>query len=168
MKKNNYWSPYLAGGAIGLTLLVTFCIMGWGLGASSAFARLGAVGLKTVSPDYAGSLKYLGRYLQTAAPLKDWLLFEVGGILLGGLTAALLSGSFKFRFDKGRRIDNKTRLLAGFGGGLLIGFASRLARGCTSGVALAGGAQLAVAGFVFVIAMFASGFVTAAIYRRLW
>ena len=50
----------------------------------------------------------------------------------------------------------------------MIGFAARLARGCTSGVALTGGAQLALAGWVFVIAMFAAGFLFAAVFRRYW
>ncbi len=169
MEKNNpYWSPYLAGAAIGLILVAAFCVMGWGLGASSAFSLLGAVGLQALSPDLAAGLKYLSRYLNVAAPFKDWILIEVGGVLLGGLVAALLSDTFRVRFDKGRQVGNLTRLLTGFGGGMLIGFASRLARGCTSGVALSGGAQLAVSGFVFVIAMFVSGFGVAALYRRLW
>jgi hypothetical protein len=51
---------------------------------------------------------------------------------------------------------------------MLISFAGRLARGCTSGVALSGGAQLALSGWLFVIAMFIGGFITAAIFRRLW
>lgn len=60
------------------------------------------------------------------------------------------------------------RFIAAFAGGLIIGFASRLARGCTSGVALSGGAQLALSGWLFVISMFISGFIAAAIFRRLW
>ncbi|HWR57465.1 MAG TPA: YeeE/YedE thiosulfate transporter family protein, partial [Thermodesulfovibrionales bacterium] len=71
-------------------------------------------------------------------------------------------------FDKGEHMGNTARLLTAFGGGIMIGFASRLARGCTSGVALSGGAQLALAGWIFVIAMFISGFVGAALFRRLW
>jgi uncharacterized membrane protein YedE/YeeE len=51
---------------------------------------------------------------------------------------------------------------------MLIGFAARLARGCTSGVALSGGAELAVGGWIFVIAMFAAGFLTVALFRRIW
>jgi hypothetical protein len=35
-------------------------------------------------------------------------------------------------------------------------------------VALSGGAQLALSGWIFVIAMFMSGFVVAAFFRRLW
>lgn len=61
-----------------------------------------------------------------------------------------------------------TRLLTVFWGGVLTGFAARLARGCTSGVALTGGSQLALAGWVFVIAMFAGGFFFAALFRRYW
>jgi uncharacterized membrane protein YedE/YeeE len=80
----------------------------------------------------------------------------------------LLAGNFKVRFDKPAHMSTGTRLFIAFGGGILIGFASRLARGCTSGVALSGGAQLAIAGWVFVIAMFVSGFIGAALFRRLW
>ena len=65
-------------------------------------------------------------------------------------------------------MSGMTRLFTAFTGGILLGFAGRLARGCTSGVALTGGAQLAIAGWVFVISMFISGFLFAAIFRRLW
>ncbi len=44
MAKNNYWSPYIAGAGIGLTLLATFYVAGWGLGASSAFSLLAGIG----------------------------------------------------------------------------------------------------------------------------
>src|SRR2546422_2001713 len=37
-----YWSPYLAGVALGLTLLATYLLMGFGLGASGAFAQVAA------------------------------------------------------------------------------------------------------------------------------
>ena len=65
-------------------------------------------------------------------------------------------------------MKTRTRLLTAFTGGILIGFASRLARGCTSGVALSGGAQLAVSGWIFVIAMFVGGYIAAFLFRRLW
>jgi uncharacterized membrane protein YedE/YeeE len=87
---------------------------------------------------------------------------------VGSLTGALATRNFKFRFDKGEGMSMRMRLITAFSGGMLIGFAARLARGCTSGVALTGGAQLAVAGWIFVIAMFATGFLTVAFFRRLW
>ncbi|MEC4685267.1 MAG: YeeE/YedE thiosulfate transporter family protein [Nitrospirota bacterium] len=168
MEKNNFWSPYIAGVGLGLTLLATFYIIGWGLGASSAYSLVTAVGLKEISPDYAGSLKYFSRYLNVESPLKDWVLFEVTGLFIGALTGALLSGNFRVRLDKAAKMSTKKRLITAVTGGILIGFASRLSRGCTSGVALSGGAQLAAGGWIFVIAMFAGGFVFAALFRRLW
>ena len=168
MKENNVWSPYIAGAGLGLTLLVTFCLAGWGLGASSAFSLLTSVGIREVRPEYAHQLTYFSQYLNVESPLMNWVLFEVGGLFLGALSAALLSGNVKLRFDRGSGMSVGARLTAALSGGVLIGFASRLARGCTSGVALSGGAQLAIAGWVFVIAMFIGGFVAAALFRRLW
>lgn len=168
MGKNNFWSPYIAGAGLGLTLLATFVIAGWGLGASSAFSLLTGVGLGKLSPEYARSLEYFSRYLNVQAPLKDWVLFEIGGLFLGALFSALIGGNFKLVFDKSESMKSRTRLLTAFGGGIVIGFASRLARGCTSGVALSGGAELAIAGWIFVIAMFIGGFIAAALFRRLW
>jgi uncharacterized protein len=168
MKKHGFWSPYIAGAGLGLTLLATFVIVGWGLGASSAFSLLTGVGLDKLSPDYANKLTYFSQYLNVEAPLLNWVLFEIMGLFLGALVGSLLAGNFKVRLDKPEHMSTGTRLLTAFGGGIIIGFASRLARGCTSGVALSGGAQLALAGWVFVIAMFVSGFIGAAFYRRLW
>lgn len=168
MKKDNFWSPYIAGAGLGLTLLATFVIVGWGLGASSAFSLLTGVGLDKLNPAYAHKLTYFTQYLNVEAPLLNWVLFEIMGLFLGALAASLVGGNFRLRFDKAEHMTNGTRLVSAFGGGILIGFASRLARGCTSGVALSGGAQLAIAGWVFVIAMFVSGFVGAALFRRLW
>jgi uncharacterized membrane protein YedE/YeeE len=126
------------------------------------------VGLNAATPGYAGTLKYFSRYLDHPSPLLDWNLFLAAGIFLGALAGALGTRNFKVMFDKGTGMSIRARLLTAFSGGVLIGFASRLARGCTSGVALTGGSQLALSGWVFVIAMFASGFLFAAIARRLW
>ncbi len=167
MKKNSFWSPYLAGIGIGLTLLASFVIAGQGLGASRAFTVVAGTGMKAVLPAYTSTLSYLSKYLELS-PFRDWTVLEVSGLLLGALVGVLLSRGFKIRFDKAERMSIKTRALTAFGGGVVLGFASRLARGCTSGVALTGGSQFALSGWVFVIAMFASGFLFAAFFRRLW
>lgn len=168
MKKDNFWSPYMAGAGIGLTLLAAFCIAGQGLGASSAFSVTAAVATRAINPVYAGGLKYFSQYLGLESPMRNWIVFEIGGLFLGALAGSIVSRNFRIMFDKGVHSGNLYRLLTAFSGGMLIGFASRLARGCTSGVALSGGAQLAVSGWIFVISMFVSGFITAAIFRRLW
>ena len=162
------WSPYLAGMGLGMTLIATFYIFGWGTGASSAFSLTAAVGVNEISPEFAASMKYLARYLSNAAPFKSWIIFEVAGVFIGSLIGTLAFGKFRLRIDKGERIGRTKRIVAAIAGGILIGFASRLARGCTSGIVLSGASQLAVAGWIFALAMFIGGFIAAAYFRRLW
>lgn len=168
MGKKGFWSPYVAGIGLGFTLLAAFYVMGKGLGASSAFSIASAVVTQKVSPEYAGGLKYFSRYLGEGSPLKDWIVFEIIGLFIGAATGALLSRSFRLKFDKPSHATGSARFFTALTGGALLGFAARLARGCTSGVGLTGGAQLAIAGWVFVISMFATGFILAAVLRRMW
>jgi len=167
MNKNAFWSPYLAGAGLGLTLLASFVIAGQGLGASRAFTVVAGAAMNAVAPAYTATLTYLSKYLERS-PFQDWTFLEVTGVLVGAFAGVLMSRGFKVRFDRGSAMSVGTRVMTAFGGGILLGFASRLARGCTSGVALTGGAQFALSGWVFVIAMFASGFLFAALFRRLW
>lgn len=167
MKKERFWSPYLAGIGLGITLLASFIIAGQGLGASRAFTVAAGKGLNEFLPGYTATLSYLSKYLES--PLfRDWTVLEVSGLLAGAFVGVLLSRGFRFRFDRAVSMSVGTRFMTALGGGVLLGFASRLARGCTSGVALTGGAQFALSGWVFVIAMFVSGFLFAAMFRRLW
>jgi uncharacterized protein len=169
MKDKRYWSPYIAGVSLGLTLLVTFYVAGRGLGASGAITLVTAQ--STYSLVFISRLKYFEQYITPLKPLINWNLFLLVGVFLGALASSLLSGNFKMVLDKSEAISVRTRVLTSLGGGMLIGFASRLARGCTSGVALTGGAELAVSGWIFVISMFAAGFIAVSFLkslRRLW
>jgi hypothetical protein len=168
MRFNKYCNPYAAGICLGLTLLATFYIAGRGLGASGAIALVTAQSTYTIVPEFISHLRYFEQYITPIMPLINWNLFLLGGLFLGSLTAALMTGTFKVIMDRGKSMSVRTRLLTAFSGGIMIGFASRLARGCTSGVVLTGGAQLAVAGWIFMVAMFAAGFVMVALFRRLW
>ena len=167
MNKNAFWSPYLAGAGLGLTLLASFVIAGQGLGASRAFTVAAGAAMNAVAPAYTTTLTYLSKYLEQS-PFHDWTFLEVTGVLIGAFVGVLMSRGFKVRFDRGSAMSVGIRVMTAFGGGILLGFASRLARGCTSGVALTGSAQFALSGWVFVIAMFAGGFLFAALFRRLW
>jgi hypothetical protein len=168
MRNDRYWSPYAAGVLLGLTLVAAFFIAGRGLGASGAISLLTGTALHNLAPGLAGRLTYFTRYFQSPTPLLDWNIFLLSGVLAGALAGALLSRNFHWTFEKGASMSVGTRFASALGGGVLIGFASRLARGCTSGVALTGGAQLVVAGWVFVLSMFAAGFLFAALFRRFW
>ena len=59
-------------------------------------------------------------------------------------------------------------MFAAIGGGALMGFGAKLARGCTSGQALTGGALLSAGSWIFIATCFASGYFFAPLARRLW
>jgi len=165
-----YWNPYLAGLGLGLVLLSAFVIMGRGLGASGAFSSVLSTGIQAIAPDHAGSNEYYSEYLGdgTRHPLKDWLVFEVLGVFVGGFLSGALAHRVKRTVEKGPRITTAKRLAFAFGGGALMGFGAKLARGCTSGQALSGGALMSVGSWIFMIALFATAYAFAGVLRRAW
>lgn len=162
-----YWPPLAAGIVLGLVLLITFMVTAHGLGASGFFTALAAgVGL-VVDPQATAANSYLGGYAG-GNPLARWITFEILGVFAGAIAGACFSGRFKAGIEKGPTQSSGKRLLLAFAGGMLVGAGSRFARGCTSGLGLSGGATLAVAAFIFLIAFFAAGFATMALVRRQW
>ena len=168
-RSEKFWNPYLAGVALGLVLLATFLIMGNGLGASGAANRIGVTALGTVASGHvAGNPQMASLRAGGAHPLDNWLVFEVLGVFLGGLVAAYSAGRLGRRVLKGPRISVAMRLTLAVTGGVIMGIAARLARGCTSGQALSGGATLSVGSWVFMMALFAGGYAMAMVVRRQW
>lgn len=160
-------SPYAAGVGLGLVVLVAFLFLGHGVGASGLFSRLGANTVALVSPDLIWSNSYWGPTL--AKGIADyWLLWLVLGMAIGGFVSAFLAGHIKPGIDRGTLISPSTRILLAFTGGAIVGFATRFTRGCTSHQALSGGALLSVGSWVFVLSVFAGGFLTAFLLRRVW
>jgi uncharacterized membrane protein YedE/YeeE len=168
MEAKKYWNPYLAGVLLGLVLLATFLVTGGGLGASALPKRLVALGAMTTAPEWTASNPTLGHYVEAGNPLRNWLVVEVIGVLLGGFIGALSAGRFKATVEKGPRISTKGRLGYAVAGGVIMGFAAGLARGCTSGQALSGGALLATGSWAFMLMVFAGGYATAWFVRRQW
>ncbi|MCA9544970.1 MAG: YeeE/YedE family protein [Myxococcales bacterium] len=162
------WNPYVAGIGLGLVLLATFVIMGFGLGASSAVTRTAVAGLHAVAPTYAETNSYFSQYFGDAHILEDWMVFEVLGVLLGGLLGAYSGGRLKFDVQKGPRISVRGRLGWALAGGVIMGFAARLGRGCTSGQALTGGSTFVLGSWIFMIAVFVGGYALAPLMRRQW
>jgi len=165
-----YMNPYLAGIGLGLVLLASFVVMGRGLGASGAFSSAAAVLVDTVAPEHAKANPFWSEYLASGAghPLKEWLVFEVLGVLVGGFVSGLLAGRVRRTVEKGPRISTGRRLAFAFGGGALMGIGAKLARGCTSGQGLTGGALLSVGGWAFMLMVFAGGYGAAHFVRRQW
>jgi len=164
-----YWNPYLAGVLLGLTLLATFLVAGQGLGASAFPKRLIALGADQVAPAWTAQNPSISNYVAGGAnPLRNWLVVEVVGVFLGGFIGALSAGRFRSTVEKGPRISVKGRLRWALGGGILMGFAAGLARGCTSGQALSGGALLATGSWAFMGMVFVGGYAFAWLVRRQW
>lgn len=163
-----YWSPYVAGAALGLIVAATYLVMGYGPGASGAFAHLAARVEGAMAPGRAAANPFVAGYLESGRLWTQWIVVEVIGIALGGLLGAWSAGRFAWRFEAGPRVGRGRRVLFAFVGGATVGLASRIAQGCTSGLALSGGAVFAPGAWAFTAAFMAGGFVTAALARRLW
>jgi uncharacterized membrane protein YedE/YeeE len=162
------WNPYVAGVGLGLVLLTAFVVIGQGLGASGGVGRIMASGIAVVNHDFMANSSYFGKYFQGAGPLYNYLVFLALGVFLGGFIAAYTGGRAKIQIEKGPNTTNKKRLVMALGGGVIMGFAARLAYGCTSGQALTGGATLAAGSWVFMFAVFGGGYAIAWFVRRQW
>jgi uncharacterized protein len=166
-----YMNPYLAGIGLGLVLLAAFVVMGRGLGASGAFGSVTAVAVEAVAPEHAHGNAFYQDYLENGVdgqPLKSWLVFEVLGVLVGGFLSGTLAGRLRPTVERGPRIGVRSRLLLAFAGGALMGIGAKLARGCTSGQALTGGAQLNAGSWAFMLMVFAGAYALAWFVRRQW
>jgi uncharacterized membrane protein YedE/YeeE len=165
-----YWNPYLVGIGLGIVLLASFVIMGRGLGASGALSTFVAVIVNAVAPEHASNNPFYQGYLGDGlvSPFKDWLVFLVIGVFIGGFISGAIAGRNKMMIEKGPRFSNKKRLLFAFMGGTLMGFGAKMARGCTSGQGLTGGAMLSVGGWAFMLMVFAGAYALAYFVRRQW
>lgn len=163
-----YWNPYVAGVGLGLTLLVSFVALGVGLGASGSTARLAASGAHVLAPAAVEANGYLGPWFEGGSPLASYLVFMSLGTLLGGLVSALFARRMDVSVERGSRVSARARLALVLIGGLLVGFASRMASGCTSGQALTGSALLLGGSWAFLVAVFAGGFLVAPLVQKEW
>jgi len=165
-----YWNPYFAGFLLGLVLLAAFVIMGRGLGASGAMSSMVAVTVNEIAPEHAANNGFYARYLgdPESNPLKDWLVFEVIGVLVGGFLSAALASRLRFRVEKGPRISTTMRMIYAVIGGALMAVGAKMALGCTSGQALTGGALLNLGSWAFMMCVFAGAYLFAWFVRRQW
>ena len=164
-----YANPYVVGVGLGLVLLAAFVLMGRGLGATGAFANAAAEIATTVDPSGAQSNHYFSRYLNSNGSGRiDWLVVELIGVAIGGFASAAFAGRLRRVVERGPSISRDTRLVLAFTGGSVMGLGAVLARGCTSGQALTGGALLSVGSWLFIIGAFAAGYVVAPMLRWAW
>jgi uncharacterized membrane protein YedE/YeeE len=164
-----YWNPYVAGAALGVLLFLTFFLTGHGLGSSGGIERIMVAIEDLVDPRHVDTTPYLaGVAGGDRNPFDHWVVWQVGGILLGGFVSGWLRGRVRLETRHGPQITPRTRWAMAFIGGAMMGYGARLARGCTSGQALSGGAVLSAGSWAFMLAVFAGGYMVAYFLRRLW
>jgi len=164
-----YLNPYLAGTLLGIVLFLAFFITGSGLGASGGLNRLLVYVQNAVNPEHVDQVAYLLKMAGgNVNPLDSWIVFLTVGTIIGGFISGLMGRRIKFETNKGPQIGNGTRWILAFIGGALMGYGARLARGCTSGQALSGGAVLSVGSWAFMFAVFAGAYALAYFFRKCW
>jgi uncharacterized protein len=163
-----FWNPYVAGAALGLVLLSAYVVMGKGIGASGASYRMGVAAVQAVAPEHVASAPGLRNAVQHGSPLDDWLVFEVLGVALGGLVGAYTSGRLSREVLRGAGVPVARRIVFALAGGVVMGIAARISRGCTSGQALSGGALMSAGSWAFMFSVFGGGYALAYFLRREW
>jgi uncharacterized protein len=154
--------PYVnaahAGIALGLVLLAAFVFAGRGLGASGAFADVVGLAIDRTAPSFVAARPALADRLPTDVSLGDeWIVWQIIGVFIGAAISARVAG----RRGRASHRDvsqspGNSRLDRALAGGVLMGIGARLAYGCTSGLALSGGAMLATGAWVFIPIAFAT------------
>lgn len=164
-----YVQPYLAGAILGVVLFLAFLLTGNGLGSSGATSRIDAALVDLVSSAHVDRTPYL---LKMAGgdknPLDDWIVPVFFGALLGGFASGARNGRLKLTTTRGPNVSDRTRWVMSFLGGVIFLYGARMARGCTSGQALSGGATLAAGSWVIMLCIFASAYALAWFVRKLW
>jgi uncharacterized membrane protein YedE/YeeE len=161
-------------GGVLLGLLLTGAVAAYKpLGVSTSYCTSWGMLFTQVAPEWAAQHPYL-KAVGTSVT-GEWML--VLGLIVGALAAALASrrrvgpaapaAPGDLAAPAARDATSPRRFVAAFVGGILFLFGARLAGGCTSGHIMSGVSQLALSGFVFAAAVFASGIATARLsYRK--
>lgn len=153
-----HWA--IAGAVIGLITLTLLFVGSKRLGVSTGFENV-------------CSLVVSAPYFRREALLQSnsWRLPLLGGLLLGGVLSAVTSGGWEpfwdlgmFDADIGWGAPGKVVWM--FAGGLLIGFGTRLAGGCTSGHGIFGLSNLELPSLVSTLSFMAAGVVTSNLIYR--
>lgn len=141
------WTPYLAGGALGVVFAMSLLAFGRPLGVSAGVQQA------------ARLVENVRGWRESLDPQTAWPLWVLVGVGVGGLTSAFLRGRGQGA-SASETSGGPAALWTGvtaFGAGALLQIAANIAGGCTSGLALSGGIVLAPAAFIFMAGMFIGG-----------
>jgi uncharacterized membrane protein YedE/YeeE len=152
------WSPYAVGIGIGILSWFTWLISKKPIGCSTSFARSAGM----LERLFRGQKVETKPYYQEVQPVVDWQWMLVLGMIAGALLSSLLSGDFGWQWIPAQwaaafGTNTLVRVVAALLGGVLLGFGSRWAGGCTSGHGISGTMQLAVSSWISAICFFVGG-----------
>ena len=139
--------PVVTAGAVlgGLNALLFTAQEPWGFTGEVGRLTVGLAGFFGAAPpppEGVGSLP--GCVLVPWTGVLDHMTFMVGGMGLGSFAAALGAGEFKLRIPK-----RPVRYAQSLGGGVVMGYGSGIAMGCTIGAFFSGIPSLAINGWLF-------------------
>lgn len=153
------WHFAIGGACIAFVTLTLQAVGNRALGVSTGLEEICALG---------SHAPYFGR----AEIRTHWRLVMFCGLFCGGALSAITSGGGHFTWNAGMLdtrfgLSNTAKVIWFFGGGILTGFGTRVAGGCTSGHGIYGFARWQQGSIASVLAFMASGIVTANILWRL-
>jgi uncharacterized membrane protein YedE/YeeE len=153
-----HWA--LAGAGISLVTLTLLWVSSHRLGVSTGFENVCSLVVRA---------PYFRR--DAVRGSNSWRLPLLGGLVLGGFLSAVLGGGWDpfwalGRFDEEIGWGPAGKVIWMFLGGLLIGFGTRLAGGCTSGHGIFGLSNLELPSLVSTISFMAAGAVTTNLIYR--
>ncbi|MCB8924809.1 MAG: YeeE/YedE family protein [Ardenticatenaceae bacterium] len=145
------WPWYISGPLIGLTVPILLLLTGRNFGISSSLRHLGAACMPNTK------LPYLSKNYNWRDHIGS--LIFVLGVLIGGFV-----GNFLLSTEPGNFLPtfyaSPLGALGLFAGGILIGFGTRYAGGCTSGHTIMGISSLNLSSLVATIFFFVGGLIS--------
>ena len=130
VRKDDGWSPYLAGALSGVVLVLSVWVAGKFFGASTSFVRSAGIIEKLFSPERVSQIAYF----KSKVPRIEWQWMFVLGILLGSLISSTTSASFRWQalpdmWESRFGTSRTKRAIIAFLGAAVAMFGARLAGG---------------------------------------
>ena len=143
------WPWWLSGILIGLTVPLLYILSGQAFGISSSLRHMGAMCSPNSNFDYLKTHNWRRH---------TWNLVFIAGIALGSFIAVNYFSSEPIDFLPASfySVGGAVRLLLG---GVLVGFGTRYAGGCTSGHAITGISNLNVPSVIATVFFFVGGLI---------
>jgi uncharacterized membrane protein YedE/YeeE len=152
------WPWYISGPLIGLMVPALLILTGKTFGISSSFRHINSICLPRTRITYFRDYDWRN---------FSWQLFFVGGIVLGGFIGNYILSTTPVEFlpESYYSLSGVIKLTIG---GILVGFGTRYANGCTSGHTIMGLSNLRWPSLVASICFFLGGMTVVYIFMPLF